>query len=61
MNESRINDILAHLDPSIKKELLNSLVNMLLEDLSETEKKELLHKVASGDKRNRQVIEMVEH
>lgn len=61
MNDSRINDILVRLDPSMKKELLNSLVNMLLEDLSEIEKKELLHRVVSGGRKNRQVIDMVEH
>lgn len=61
MGKGRIEDILSDMSPSLKKELLNGLVTSLLSDLKETEKKELLQAIVSGGRKNRQVIEMVEH
>ena len=57
----KIRDVIANLEPSVKKELLNNLVNMLIEELTETEKKELLQRVAAGGRKSREMIEMVEH
>lgn len=61
MADEKINDILSDLSPSVKKELLDSLVKSLLSDMQETEKKKLLQKVVSGGRENRQVIDMVDH
>lgn len=61
MDEGKIQDILSGMGPSLKKELLNTLVTSLLSELKETEKKELLQTVVTGGRKNRQVIEMVEH
>jgi hypothetical protein len=60
MGDNSINDIISHLDPAMKKELLNSLVISLLDDLMESEKRELLQMVAAGGRKNRHVIEMVD-
>ncbi len=56
-----IRDVLSSLEPSVKKELLNSLVSMLIEELTEAEKKELLQRVATGGRKSREIIEMVEY
>jgi hypothetical protein len=61
MDKENIEDIVTGLSPSLKKDLLNNLVKSLLSDLKETEKKELIQKIVSGGRENRQVIDMVEH
>lgn len=61
MGKDRIEDILSGMSPALKKGLLNGLVASLLSDLKENEKKELLQAIVAGGKKNRQVIEMVEH
>ncbi|GBE05883.1 hypothetical protein BMS3Abin10_01524 [bacterium BMS3Abin10] len=59
--DKKIEDILQEISPAIKKEFLDTLVKSLLNDLKETEKKELLKKLVSGGRENREVINMVEH
>ncbi|MCG2775757.1 MAG: hypothetical protein L6406_08770 [Desulfobacterales bacterium] len=61
MNTNEIIDTLCNMSPALRKELLNKLVTFVLSDLSEAEKKELLQTVLAGQKKDRQVIEMVEH
>ena len=61
MPDKKIEDILQEISPAIKKEFLDTLVKSLLNDLKETEKKELLKKLVSGGRENREVINMVEH
>ncbi len=61
MANEKLEDILQDMSPAIKKEFLDTLVKSLLSDLKETEKKELLKKLVSGGRENREVINMVEH
>ncbi|NOZ69797.1 MAG: hypothetical protein GXP46_11280 [Deferribacteres bacterium] len=61
MPDDKVEDILSGLRPSVKKELLDNIVKSLLNDMQEREKKELLQKLVSGGRKNRQVIDMVEH
>lgn len=60
MDGETIKNTFSRLEPSVKKEVLNSLVNMLIEELTEAEKKELLQRVAAGGRKGREMIEMVE-
>ncbi len=61
MSESKIEDILAGMSPSVKKELLDKLVFALVSDLNETEKKEMLQMVFNEPKESQRVASMVEH
>ncbi|HDH05795.1 MAG TPA: hypothetical protein ENH01_08790 [Nitrospirae bacterium] len=61
MANEKFEDILQDMTPAIKKEFLDTMVKSLLSDLKETEKKELLKKLVSGGRENREVINMVEH
>ena len=61
MSNEKIEDILSDMSPAVKKELLDTLVKSLLSDLKETGKKELLQKLISGNRENREVVDMVEH
>lgn len=61
MGNGGIEKILADMNPSAKKELLNGLLNSLQNDLSEAEKKGLLQTLLTGRKENRQLVDMVEH
>ncbi len=61
MPGEKVEDILSGLRPSVKKELLDNLIKSLLSDMQDTEKKELFHKLVSGGRENRQVIDMVDH
>lgn len=60
MREEELKEIISHIDEATKKEILTSLVRLLLNDLMESEKKELLQMVAAGGRKNRHVIEMVD-
>ena len=57
--DEKIEDILQDMSPAVKKGFLDTLVKSLLSDLRETEKKELLRKLVSGGRENRETIDMV--
>ena len=59
MADEKIEDILQDMSPAVKKEFLDTLVRSLLKDMKETGKKELLQKLISGNRENREVIDMV--
>ncbi len=61
MSESTIQNILAGMSPSARKELLDKLVFALVSDLNETEKKETLQTVLSERKESQRLESMVEH
>ncbi len=61
MPDEKTEDILSVMSPSVKKKLLDNLIKSLLSDMQETEKKELFQKLVSGGRKNRQVIDMVDH
>ena len=61
MDIDKLNDMLTNLTPAAKNELLHGMVNSLLSDLGETEKKKLLQTVLVGRKESRELATMVEH
>ncbi len=61
MDNDKIEDILSNMSPVLKKELLNSLVTSLMNELNEAEKKDLLQTVLMGQKESRELAVMVEH
>lgn len=61
MSQEQAEKILSGMNQVQKKELLDTLAGSLFSNFSESEKKEFLQRVISGDKANLPLIEMVEH
>lgn len=61
MGNNKIEDILAGMSTASKKDILDNLVIAILSELNETEKKDLLCTVVSGQKESRHLTSMVEY
>ena len=61
MSQEQAEKILSGMNQVQKKELLDTLAGSLFRNFNESEKKEFLQRVISGDKANLPLIEMVEH
>ena len=61
MDRPDIEKLLLNMDSSTKKELLESLLNHLINDLKEAEKEELLARFTDMNGHETRTIEMVEY
>lgn len=59
--DTNITNLLSGLTLASKKEVLSNLVEILLRDLTDAEKKDLIQQVLLGRQQNRKLAEMVEH
>ena len=59
--DKNITNLLSELPPASKKEVLSDLVELLLRDLKDPEKKDLIQQVLVGRQQNQKLAEMVEH
>ena len=55
-----VEEIMAGMKPTEKREVLTSLVTTLLKDLNESEKEEMLRTVAAGRKEGRRMAALVD-
>ncbi|MBI5585554.1 MAG: hypothetical protein HY892_17230 [Deltaproteobacteria bacterium] len=59
--DTKITNLLAELPQASKKDVLINLVELLLRDLNDSEKKNLIQQVLLGHQQNQKLAEMVEH